>query len=86
MLKSEVEANPRSIGRLRDDAKELVKQEFKKSGEVREEVRKEEKRRIRAEWTRSGRDVQLVAEAILDLRGETREDLRRQLRTKLNGS
>jgi hypothetical protein len=79
VLKREVEADPRSMERLREDAKKMVKEDLKKSREVRKEVRKEEKGKIRAELTRLGRDVQLVAEAISDLREETGEDLRREL-------
>lgn len=82
-LKREVKSDPRSMERLREDAKELVRNDFRKSGEVRAEVRTEEKRKIRAELTRSGRDVQLVAEAISDLREETREDLRSRMRAEV---
>jgi hypothetical protein len=52
------------MGRLSNEAKELGSKDLRKSSAVRDEVRTEIKREIRAGLTRSGTDVPLIAEAM----------------------
>jgi hypothetical protein len=82
-LRREVEANAPLIWRLRNEAKELVSKDLKNSSAVRNEVKAEIKWEIRTELTRSGRDVAMVAEAMTDLRAETREALRNEMRSEV---
>ncbi len=83
VLKGEVQADARLMGTLRIEAKESVTKDLKESSAVKGEVRMEIKREIRAELTRSGRDVTLIAEAMKDLRAETRDQLRNKMRSEV---
>jgi len=79
-LRSEVERNAGLMGRLMNEARESVYKHLRKSTAVKEEARTQIKRDIRAELARSGRDVALIAEAMSELRLETREALRNEMR------
>jgi hypothetical protein len=83
LLRGQLEANVQMMERLRNDAKEEVGQELKRSSAVRGEVRTELKKEIRAELGRSGQDVVLIAEAMSDMRKEVRETLEDQMRIEV---
>jgi len=74
----EIRGDAALIARLYEEAKNKVREELKR--EVIAEVRGEMKREIRAELSSSGRDVDIIAEAISDLREETRASTRSKLR------
>lgn len=83
ILRGEVEGDAVSMRRLRGEAWQLVKGEMERSGDVREEVRRDLKNEVRRELTMSGRDVAIVAEAMTELREESRDVLKSQLRNEI---
>lgn len=72
-LRGEVETNVRIMGWLRNEVKELLSKDLKKSSAVGDGVTTHIERKIRAGPTRSGTDVSFIAEAMTDLRGGHRE-------------
>ncbi|KAE9367315.1 hypothetical protein N431DRAFT_547843 [Stipitochalara longipes BDJ] len=68
-------------GKVEGEVRTFLREEnLKGSTAMREEVRTEIKHEIRAERTRSGRDVALIAEVMTESRAETREALKNEMR------
>jgi hypothetical protein len=82
-LREEMEGDAVLMSRLSNEARELICRDLRKSTAVKDEVKMEIKQEIRAELRRSGRDVASIAEAMTELRAETREALRNEMRPEV---